>query len=281
MRLMLALALCGSVGCARDDGAAPARPIVAVSLPPLAYFVDQLVGDWVEVAIMIPPGANHHVWEPKIEQMRAASAAAVYVAVGHPHFPFETSWLDRLLEGNAEVRRVSCGARAEQLEGDPHLWASPRAVRGFVRDLADALRQAMPQQAAEITARETKLRAEVEALDGELTQLLAPVRGRRFYVFHPAWGYLAHDYGLEQVAIEHDGKEPGPGDVARVIRAAKADGVRAIFTQPQYSERSAGLVAQEIGAELVSIDPLSRDWPASLRHAARAIAAALAPTPGP
>lgn len=262
-------------GCARTSEEVRQRPLVAVSVEPLAFFVDRLAGDSVEVAVMIPPGANHHSWEPRIEQVQAAAQAAIYVAVGHPHLPLEATSLERLLEGNRGVLRVACGATAELLDEDPHLWTSPRAVVGFVAALAEALRQVLPREEAAIRQREAALRAEIEGLDAELRQILQPYRGRRFYVFHPAWGYLAHEFGLLQVAMEHDGKEPGPADLARLVRQAKADGVTAIFTQPQYSERSAQLVAEEIGARVVSIDPLSRDWPAALRQAARAIADSL------
>jgi zinc transport system substrate-binding protein len=98
---------------------------------------------------------------------------------------------------------------------------------------------------------------------------------RRFYVFHPGWAYFARDYGLEQVAIEEEGKEPDPARLARLIERAKQDGVKVIFVQPQFSRRGAGLVADEIGARLVLLDSLVFDWLANMRSAAREIREAL------
>ena len=270
---LLALAVVACQPVARDD----ARPLVAVSVQPLAYFVDRLAGERARVEIMVPPGASPHMWEPSLEQVRAAHSAAPYIKVGHPHFAFEQTWLRRLLETSSELPVVDCGAGAEDLEGDPHLWVSPRAARRFVPAIAAALRERLPQDAAAVTANELELLAAIDALDAVLAQTLAPVRGHRFYVFHPAWGYLARDYGLEQIAIEEGSKEPSAAELAALIRDATTAGAKVVFVQPQFSERSAHVVASELGARLVSLDPLSRDWPQSLRSAAKELAAGSVP----
>ena len=251
--------------------------MVAVSVPPLAYFVQQLAGDRVAVEIMVPPGASPHMWEPTLEQMRAANTATLYVKVGHPHFAFEQTWLRRLVEANAGVQMVDCSKQGEDLHEDPHLWVSPTVARSFVPAIAAALVDLIPKDAAEIRANEVRVLALIDALDTEIRAILEPVRGRRFYVFHPAWGYLARDYGLVQVSIEHGSKEPSAAELARLMRQAREDGTHVIFVQPQFSERSARVVADEIGAELVTLDPLALDWPAAIREAATAFAVNLEP----
>jgi len=119
------------------------------------------------------------------------------------------------------------------------------------------------------------LLASIDALDADVRRILAPAAGKRFYVFHPAWGYLARDYGLVQISIEHGAKEPGAAELAQLMRDARADGAEVVFVQPEFSSRSAQVVADEIGAKLVSLDPLALDWPGAIRHAAEAIAASL------
>lgn len=250
-------------------------PVVAVSVPPLAWFVQRLAGDRVKVEIMIPPGANHHAWEPSLEQMRAASKAALYVKIGHPHFTFEQTWLRRLVEANASVHVVDCSAGIDGLEEDPHLWVSPATARRFVPALAAALKEVLPDAHGDLDSAQTALLASIDALDADVRRILAPAEGKRFYVFHPAWGYLARDYGLVQVSIEHGAKEPGAAELARLMRDARADGAEVIFVQPEFSSRSARVVADEIGAKLVSLDPLALDWPVAIRHAAEAIATSL------
>ena len=99
--------------------------------------------------------------------------------------------------------------------------------------------------------------AELSALDQELAESLAGLAGTRL-VYHPAWHYLAREYGLEQVAIEVEGNEPGAGQLAELIEQARAENVRVLFVSPQHSQRSARMIAEEIGAQVVEIDPLAR-----------------------
>jgi len=98
----------------------------------------------------------------------------------------------------------------------------------------------------------------------------------RFLVFHPAFGYFASAYGLRQVAIEEEGKAPGPARLAAVIEAAKADGIKVVFVEPQFSSSAARTIASAIGGEVVVIDPLAADWPAGMQAIARAFGEALA-----
>jgi zinc transport system substrate-binding protein len=96
-------------------------------------------------------------------------------------------------------------------------------------------------------------------------------------VFHPAWGYLAAGLGLEQVAVEQEGKEPSPAELAALVDRARADRVRVVFVQPQGSPDAALVFAREVGARVEVIDPLARDWPDNLRRVAEALAGALRP----
>ena len=114
--------------------------------------------------------------------------------------------------------------------------------------------------------------AELDALDAELRALLAEVPSRRFMVYHPAWGYFADAYGLTQVAIEREGKEPGAKALAGLINQARREGVRVILVQPQMNPQAAEQVARAVGGTVASADPLAADYAASLRRVARLIA---------
>jgi zinc transport system substrate-binding protein len=87
-------------------------------------------------------------------------------------------------------------------------------------------------------------------------------------VFHPAWGYFAHAYGLKQVPIEIEGKEPKPAQLKELIQHTRKNDIKAVFVQPQFSTKSAELVAREIGGQVAFADPLAEDWIANLRQAA-------------
>lgn len=255
-------------GCAGGDPDRVERPAVAVSVLPQAWFVERLAGDLVDVTVMIPPGASPATHEPTVEQMRAVSRAFAYVKVGHPGFPFEAAWLEDLLEAQPDVEVVDGSSGVEILEDDPHVWLSPAAARTMSRGIADVLIPRLPRAAESIRSRLAELETEIDAVELDLEARLSPVRGGRFYVFHPAWGYVARDHGLVQVAIEEDGKEPSPRRLQEILDQARTDGVKTILVQPQFSRRHAETIARDLGARLGVADPLARDWAANLRQVA-------------
>ena len=272
----IALLLCA--GCAPGDRDPAARPIVAVSVPPQAYFVERLAGDLVEIEVMVPPGANPSTHNPTMPQMKAVARARIYVKVGHPAWPFESAWLDRLLAESSAATVVN-GARGAACAGeDPHLWLSPACVRTVSDDLAAALIALLPDHRERIERAHEAFHLELDELDAEIRRTLAGVQGRTLLVQHPSWGSFARDYGLVQLAIESERKEPSPAELADVISTARERGVRDIFVQPQFAPLAAETVAAELGGRLRVVDPLSRDWAANLRATSRIFAEILAPT---
>jgi zinc transport system substrate-binding protein len=265
--------LAASAGAARPE---PAPLRVATSVEPQRYFVERIGGRHVEVVAMIPPGAGE-TFEPTLAQLAFLQRASVYVKLGQPAFPFETAWLADLLADTEGVLVVDLSQGLPEASGDPHVWLSPRLVRHMARAIEAGLAQRRPEAAAELAANRERFEAEIDALDAELRALLADKRGWRFLVVHPAWGHFAHEYGLVQLAVEREGREPDPKHVADLLREARRDGIRTVLTQREASDAIARSVADEIGAEVVVLDPLAHDWPESLRRGARAIAAAAVP----
>ena len=112
---------------------------------------------------------------------------------------------------------------------------------------------------------------DLQSLDRRIARILEPVKGEPFFVFHPSFGYFAEDYGLQQIAVETGGAEPSARQLARLIEEARERGVRVIFVQPQFSQKSAETIASEIGGAVVPIDPLARDYVENLGKMARAV----------
>jgi zinc transport system substrate-binding protein len=270
--LLLAAAIGALAGCATPGETPSGPPVVVVSVLPQAFFVERLAGDAVEIEVMIPPGASPHTHEPDVRQMKALSRASLYLSIGHPHFPFENEWIDRL--GGASGPRVVPMGRGVPCpdEEDPHVWVAPGAARVLARNAAAALADLLPHERGAIGERLVALEDEIGRVDAEVSATLAGRRSAAFLVFHPSWGCFAAEYGLEQLAIEDEGKEPTAGLLARLVERARADGVRAVLVQPQLSRESADVIASEIGAEVRIVDPLARDWPEMMRALARALA---------
>ena len=91
-------------------------------------------------------------------------------------------------------------------------------------------------------------------------------------VFHPAWGYFADDFGLEQIPVEVGGLEPSAQELADLIEEAQEEGIQIVFAQPEFSTSEAEVIASEIDGEVILISPLAPDWLANLQGVARTFA---------
>jgi len=290
MKKRFALIFCAVFLLFASSGRAASLP-VTVSIAPLKYFAEQIGGDRVDVTIMVPAGASPATYEPKPRQMAALTRAKLFLAVG---VPFERAWLPRMRDTNPAMAVVKVNAGIKPLhmkshhheegghavkehEGipDPHVWTSPTAARTMARVILSALVQADPDGSSEYQKNHGRLLAEIDALDSDLRRLFAGRRGTRFLVYHPSWGYFARDYGLIQMPVELEGKEPGPRELAQVIKMAMRNGIRVVFAQPQFSEKSARIVADAIGGKVVLADPLAEDWANNLRRVGRSFHEAL------
>jgi zinc transport system substrate-binding protein len=166
-------------------------------------------------------------------------------------------------------------AQGEHAGLDPHIWLSPPLAKIQARNILDALIEIDPQHRSVYEANFEAFTAQVDQLDADLKQILTGKTGLQFMVFHPAWGYFAQAYGLKQVPIEIEGKEPKPAQLKELIEHAKESGIKVIFVQPQFSTQSAEVLAREIGGQVAFADPMAEDWMANLRHVAEKFQAAL------
>lgn len=270
---------------------------VFVTVAPLQTFAERVGGERVTVQVMVPPGRSPETYEPTPRQSAALATADLYVRVG---MPFEEAWMPRIVAANPrltvfdaraglELRPLAdhrhehgpAGSQPAAAGLDPHIWTSPPLVRIMTARLRDQLIALDPAHAPDYTASWAAFDAELAALDAELRARLAPLRQRRFLVYHPAWGYFAAAYGLEQIAIEHEGKEPGARRLTALIDQARAQRIGVVFIEPQSDRRAAARLAQAIGAQVQAIDPLSPDYAATLRQFAAALQAADQSSPPP
>jgi zinc transport system substrate-binding protein len=280
-------------------GAALAQTRCFVGIPPLAWFVERLAGPLAQAQIVAPPGASPHTFEPTPKQVAALGQGQVYFSL---RLPFEEKIMPKVLAANPGLRLVDLtqGMAFRQLseeeaeadeaghghdrshdqghgQADPHVWLSPAQARIMAANLAGGLAAADPAQAGQYQANLARLEEEIAALDRRLAAVLGPLKGREFLVYHPAFGYLGEAYGLKQVPVEIQGKEPGPKRLARLIETARKRGARVIFVQPQFPAGSARRLAEAIGGAVVPLDPLARDWAANLERLAREIETGLKP----
>jgi len=298
--LALFFLLCAGVGPASTMAGEPIP--VFVSVPPQKYFVEKIGGTLVSVSVMVQPGANPHIYEPRPSQMTALAKTRIYFAIG---VTFENAWLPKFAKLNPNMRIVhtdkgidkmamvahhhpeeeedaehdprSKEAHREDAHGtlDPHVWVAPSEVKIIARNILQALLEIDPSNRTVYQSHEEAFVREIDELDKEMKSLFADKKGLKFMVYHPSWGYFARAYGLEQVPVEMEGKEPKPEQLKALIEQSRKEGIKIIFVQPQFSTKSAETIAKAIGGQVIFADPLREDWERNLREQAEKFKEAL------
>ncbi len=256
-------------------GMLSAAPLsVYVTLPPLAEALESVGGGEVSVGVLLPAGVSPETYQPDARTVASLGRAELLLTIGAP---FEETLLPRLKEtfpaltvvdGTREMafRTFPDGGR------DPHVWLSLDNLSRFAKNACDALCTARPEHADAFRENLAKYRASLAALNDRNRELLSPLSGKAVLVYHPAFGYFLGEYGIKQLSIEEEGKEPSPRELLQTIREARSLRVPAIFVQPQFSPRTARVLADELKCRVVPLDPLPENASRGLREMAEAIA---------
>lgn len=277
------------MACGCEKTHADEKLNVVTTIMPLEYFIKAIGGDRVSVMVMVAPGANPHTYEPLPSQMRVLSNADLYVKSGSG-IEFELAWMDKIkgFNKNMAVCDASKGIRLIPMQehacnsgheaeahfhgqGDPHIWLSPDNAILIAANIRDALIKLDPEEREFYAKNFSDLAIELHKLKREIRDRLDKIENKKFMVFHPAWGYFAADFGLVQITAECSGKEPTPRQLKELIKLARDKKIKVVFASPQFSQRSAQVIAREIGGRVVVIDPLSGDYIENLRKTAEAL----------
>jgi zinc transport system substrate-binding protein len=264
-----------------DDIQESEKLTVAVSILPQQEFVEMIAGDNVNVVVLIPPGASPATHEPTAGQLREVADAKAYFTVGSG-LPFENVWIDKIRTVNNEMLIVDCSEgitimemheaeedHEEEVEPeedghahegvDPHIWTSPLNAKIMVENTYLGLVEIDPDNKDFYLQNKEAYLQELDEADTRIRVTLGE-EGGSFMTYHPSWNYFANEYGLEMITIEEEGKEPSPKDMQRLIDEAKDRNISVIFVQAQFSTQSAEAIASAIDGEVVTIDPLAKDY---------------------
>ena len=264
---------------------------VLVTIIPQVEMVESIGGNHVDVTVMVPAGESPHSFEPTPEQMMKVAQAIAYFTVGSG-VEFEVIHMDTILEQNEVLQVFDCSEDITVLsfddhygmehhddekdhdheheedeehdhdhEGtDPHIWTSPVHLQKMAEVVYNGLISIDPEHQDEYYSNYQSYLIKLDNLHVNVSTLLEPYAGKSFMVYHPAWGYFGDTYQLKMIAIEDEGKQPGPAGIDAIITQAHAENITVIFVAPQYDTTSAETIASEIGGNVVFADPLMTDY---------------------
>lgn len=280
--LLIPILLLITLGCSSKKDEGPSN-IILVSIAPYKFFVEQIAGDTVAVQLMVPSGSSPHSYEPSSRSILKASKADAWFRIGEG---FEQRAKQAMLSHNEKMAIVDLREGVNTIhshEGhghhcthedcrDPHIWLSPREAKKQARTIYETLVQLYPEHQEAYHKSLRKFEKKLDDLDLELEQTLLPMKGKTILVSHPALGYLGRDYNFKQLSIEFEGREPSPQQLTKLLEMGRKLNTDRIFIQEQHLSKGARLVANELNADVVELDPLSENYIDNLRFMARSIA---------
>lgn len=292
-------------GNGSKKGSDAQKPIITVTIEPLRYFTEAIAGDEYTVVSMVPKGSSPETYDPTPQQLVELSKSKAYFRIGH--IGFERAWADRLSDNaphlqffnlsrgvelifdttHAHAPHTAAESNYQEEEShsadagndgqprigvEPHIWNSTVNAQIIAGNILNALCQMNKANEDIYLERYNTLCRKLERTDSLICNMLsAPNADRAFMIYHPALSYFARDYDLYQIPIEAGGKEPSPAHLKELIDTCKEEKVHVIFVQPEFDRRNADLIAEQTGATVVSINPLSYDWEAEMLKVARAL----------
>lgn len=247
---------------------ASAQSLYAVTtVSPLAWLVDEFAGDTAQITVMVPEGHVPEGSQPSPGTLLQVKSADIVLLVGHPTFTFESRSVVPHLSEQQKAGSINLYELAREIypdisidDADPHLWTSPVIMREAARQIAYLLSQKDPANAETYRKRYEVVSMQLDHLIERFRSTVMQRGSKRFIVYHPAWGSLERDFGLEQVSIENEGKSPGPAAMSRMLDDFRRHGDRVIITSPGHEQRDAAVIARQLNGEIVTVDPLLRDW---------------------
>ena len=282
-RVVLSIAIATLILCGCGVQTTDSRPTITVSILPLKQWAERIVGDSVRVNVLVPPGSSPEMFEPTPRQMSQFSQSELFFAIGL--IDFEQVLIDKF-SGQSKPCVVNLAQGGALIEGhhhyhhghechhaaDPHIWTSCREAKRMVGVMANELAVAYPRCATLFRENAQAFIAEIDSLDAQICAVIDGSERSHFLIFHPALAYFARDYGLTQLCVEDEGKEPSALGMAEIVETAKRTGVSHVLVQQQFDTKSAHTIADALQLPVVQVDPLAEDWLTEMLRMAHIIA---------
>ncbi len=250
---------------------------IIVSILPQKQLVSNLVPDNFKVTTMVTQGNSPATYSPSPGQIKDINDAYIYIKIGN--IGFEQAWINRFCELNTHLKIEDSSKDIEFIRGEaeihgdhvheggiePHIWTSPKTMMQVLENTKSILIKNYPEHEKTVQSNYHTLKDSLIKIDSLYTEKLTKFKGKSFLIFHPAYTYLARDYGLKQISIEHDGKEPSVKWIQKIIDFAKAENIKAIFVQQEFDKRNAEIISKELGIKIIDVHPLKKDYETEMK----------------
>ena len=258
------------------------KPIITVTLEPLRYFTEAIAGENFDVVSMVPKGSSPESYDPTPQQLVNLSQSQAYLRIGY--IGFEQAWMKRLEANNPDMKVFDTSKGVNLIRGEghwhgdhyheggiePHIWNSAHNASVIADNIYAALCELDVAHKADYKHRLDSLKQIFAQTDANI-RLLLENADNTFLIYHPALSYFARDYNLKQISIEEGGKEPSPAQLKTLIETCRKENAHTIFVQQEFDQRNAQLIADELGVNIISINPLSYDWEEEMLRVAKAL----------
>lgn len=276
LHIFLATLLLG-ISLLSCTGNEPQRPVLAVSIEPQRFLLEQIAGDKIDIVCLLQEGVNPENYEPSMSNMMALERSNAYLTIGQ--IGFEAALLERIKASRPELKVISSSkgialtAEGEQHpHGDPHVWTSVANARVIAGNMLQTLLAIDPANKDYYQLRHKHLLNRLDTLDRDIHKLIDPIKGSSFLIWHPSLTYFAHEYNLTQLPLEPAAKETTPQIIAQRVEQARQAKPRLIFYQKEFDARVVTTIGQETGLPIVEINPMAYRWDKQMLHIAQALA---------
>jgi len=255
---------------------------VVVSIGPEMEWANAVGGDKVDVTLMVPANADPHTYEPLPNQLTQVSNAKIYVEIGSP-LEFETNYMDKIRATNPNMLIVNASqgiqlipnsAENETDTMDPHDWVDPKNAKIMVNNIYNGLVQVDPADKDYFQKNREQYLHQLDELDRNTTDLLKGKQETDILVYHPAFGYYAKDYNLNQVGAMINDEEPSPQRIAMMVNVAKQNNITVVYSEPQYDPKFMQSIASQVGAQVLTVNDLDEHYLQNMKNVAIAFSKA-------
>jgi len=260
---------------------------IAVTIEPLRYFTEKISGDNYKVFSVVPVGQGPETYDPSPREMMRVGNGTAYFHIGQ--LALEQALVKSVKENNSDTylfdlsKGMNFHIEHEHPHGgsndhghshnghDPHIWSSFTGARVISENIYRALSSLDKEKQDFYKTKYLYLVSKLDLMEKAMHEQLDTLSCRGFVIFHPALTYFADEFGLKQYSIEEDGKEPAPSSLKKLIEESRAAGVKVVFVQMEFDRKHAEQIAAEIGAKVVTINPLDYSWDEQMKRIAKAL----------